>query len=162
MMVCDSCSQEVRFGWRDGNPGWWHREGVDHTGRPVLAPVIEEIIEIPDPEIPCHPVSVEDFPPRSGIRTTVSAVLKNGWELRRLTHTRGPYVGAKGDVLSISDVVVMGARQPPGLDGESRVAVGSWRDGKFDFGYIGTLRDGQLSPVKVDATTMKNWIKGNA
>lgn len=159
-MICRACREEVRFGYRDGNPGWLHREEKDHPGQPMIAPQAVEETPLPEVEVPQHNVTAEDFPPRSGIRQVINLVRKQGWDLRRLTQSRGPYIGAKGDVLSISEVTVLAAVGPARLDGGVPVAVGSWRDGSFDFAYIGEIVKGNLSPTKVDATTMKNWIKG--
>lgn len=123
---------------------------------------------IPPIEVPCHPVDPDSFPARSGIRQVISLVAKTeGWELRRLTHARGPYIGANGECLSVSDTIVLGASRPArcwagGFDVGTRIAVASWRDGKFDHAFIGTIRDGALNPQLVDATTMKRWIKGIA
>lgn len=117
--------------------------------------------EIPPVEIPCHPLEVEDLPPRSGMRQVANLLLKtDGWELRRLTHARGPYIGQSGECLSISDTIVIGGRCK--VDDGTRIAVASWRDGKFDHAFIGTIRGGTLDPRLVDATTMKDWIKGIA
>jgi len=167
--TCSVCGQEVRWGTRAGRTMYHHREVVDHlpvfgnmTSPPVRIQVEDEEADqgVPEIEIPCHPIDPSELPPRSGLRQVANLVEKQGWELRRLTHVRGPYVGAKDKVLSISDVIVLGARGPARLDGTVPVVVGSWRDGKFDFGYIGVIQDGRLSPRKVDATSMKNWIKG--
>lgn len=159
-MICGDCRAEVRFGWRDGQPGWWHREDVGHPGIPVCPPEVEQIDPLPPVEVWCHPVEPDTFAPRSGIRQVVNLVDKTeGWERYRLTHARGPYTGAKGELLSISDTIVLGARNVL-LDGTVRVAVASWRDGKFDFAFVGLIQGGRLTPYKVDATTMKNWIKG--
>lgn len=117
------------------------------------------VVELPPVEIPCHPVDVSTFAPRSGIRQVCNLVAKQGWELVRLTHARGPYVGASGACLSISDTIVLAARKVR-VDGSTNVAVGSWRDGKFDFAFTGTIQNGNLSTTKADATQMKNWIKG--
>lgn len=114
---------------------------------------------IPPPEIPRHDVEVESLPPRSGMRQVANLVLKTeGWELRRLTAARGPYLGADGSVLSISDTLVLGARGPE-VDGGVAIAVASWRDGKFDTAYAGRLRDGVAHVDPVNATDLKNWIK---
>jgi len=41
--LCTRCDQEVRYGYRDGQPGWWHREAVDHSARHgVPGPTREE------------------------------------------------------------------------------------------------------------------------
>lgn len=165
-MICRTCREEVRFGRRDGNPGWWHRENVDHGCFPIPKPEVEEVEPLPPVEIPGHKVEPKDEVVPGGVRTVVNLLAKRGWELRRLTHARGPYVGAKGDVLSISDTVVLGAREVPrcergGLDRPDRIAVASWRDGKFDLAYVGYIRDGQITVTeRANATTMKAWIKG--
>jgi hypothetical protein len=140
-----------------------------------------------EPEIPRvievhkHPVDPADFAPTSGIRqianlvSGVTRVMPNGktstsqkhppaapgWELISLTHARGPYMGSKGEVLSISDTHLLKARGPVALDGTRRVAVASWRDGKFDFAYIGTIKDSNLSPVRVSSDELKGWVKGS-
>jgi hypothetical protein len=172
-MICQRCGEEVRFGWRHGLPGWWHREDVDHEADPVVPeartydldedgePII--IVPPPEPEVACHDVSIDDFPPRSGIRQICNLVKKTpGWELRRLTASRGAYLGAKGQVLSTSDSVVLGARGPARLDGSVPIAVASWRDGAFDFAHIGAITDSHQVPMtKVSSTDMKGWIKGD-
>lgn len=120
----------------------------------------EESVQIPAPEVVCHPIDVEDLPPRSGLRQVANLVLKQGWELRRLTASRGPYLGSKDQVLSVSDSVVLGARGPARLDGSVPVVVGSWRDGAFDFALTGLISGGRCTTTRVNATEMKNWIKG--
>lgn len=85
-----------------------------------------------------------------------------GWELVNITHSRGPYRGSKGEVLSVSDTHVLRARGPVGVDGSRRVAVGSWRDLAFDFAFIGTIRGGRLTDTRrVGSDEMKDWIKGH-
>lgn len=122
----------------------------------------EEVAPLPPVEVHCHPVEVESFPPRSGIRQICNTVLKaEGWEIRRLTHSRGPYLGSKGECLSISDTIILGASKAPELDGSRHIAVASWRDGKFDFAYVGAIISGNLSPRRVNSTEMKDWIKGD-
>lgn len=159
-MICRECRAVVKYGWRHGRPGWWHREDLDHEAFPIVAPEEEEVEEVPPVEVPSHTVTAEDFAPRSGIRQVINLVGKTeGWELRRLTSARGPYLGAKSQVLGISDVVVLGARCDP-LDGPPRIAVGSWRDGKFDFAYIGIIQDRRFVTHRVKSTGLKNWIKG--
>lgn len=83
-----------------------------------------------------------------------------GWELRRLTHARGPYVGANGECLSISDTIVLGARQS-GLDDGYRIAVASWRDGSFDFAYTGVVKGGIVATTAANSNALKAWIKDN-
>lgn len=208
--TCSVCSQEVRFGRREGGPAiWLHKNDTDHAAilgyiqtdedRAEIERQLDlprqrddgttyttreydleryrkskkfreaeeqddetpEPVEIPAPEVARHDVTAGDFPPRSGIRQIINLVARQGWELRRLTHARGPWVGAAGEVLSISDSVVLGARSPAALDGSVRVAVASWRDGAFFSGYTGTLKDGHMITESTDSKTMKNWIKGN-
>lgn len=114
---------------------------------------------IPEPEMRATPVEVDSLPPRSGMRQIANLVLKtDGWELRRLTAARGPYVGSDGSVLSISDSLVLGAVGPE-LDGGRVIAVASWRDGKFDHAYAGRLSDGVAKVNPVNATELKAWIK---
>lgn len=139
---------------RDKDVDRRRRRQAELRGEPLQTEVF-----VPPVETACHPVDVDSFAPRSGIRQVVNLVARSGWELRRLTHARGPYIGAGGEVLSISDSVVLGATGPDRLDGTTPVAVASWRDGKFDFAYTGIIKDGRLSTTKADATTMKGWIK---
>lgn len=164
-----------------------HREDVDHT--PVFgnnSPVAfvrtaEEVEEeaIPPVEIPTHDVDLSEFTPQSGIRqianlvTGATRVMPNGksskslkhppmapgWELVNLTHSRGPYMGSKGNMLSVSDCHVLRARARR-VDGTVKIAVASWRDGDFEFAYIGTIKDGRLAPERVSSDAMKQWIKG--
>lgn len=116
---------------------------------------------IPPVEVPCHPVEPDTLPPRSGLRQVINLAARQGWERKRLTHARGPYMGGRNQVLSISDSVVLEVHAPRELDGSYRWAVASWRDSKFDFAFIGTARRGaRLEIHGVDATTLKNWIKG--
>jgi len=123
--------------------------GVDPDG---VAP-------LPEPERRRTTIPVDDLAPRSGMRQIANLVEKTaGWELRRLTTARGPYLGADGSVLSISDSLVLGARGPE-VDGEARVAVASWRDGKFDSAYAGTIRGRRIETHPVNATELKSWIK---
>lgn len=165
-MLCRECRAEVRFGTRGGNPGWWHREEADHKTFPVPKPEEPEVKPLPAPEVPSRPVEPKDEAVPGGVRTITNLLRKRGWELRRLTHARGPYLGANGDVLSISDTVVLGAREKPrcprgGLDRPPRIAVASWRDRKFDFAYVGHVTGNHITvEARVNATEMKSWIKG--
>lgn len=118
-----------------------------------------EIVPLPEPEIPRHDVTAEDFPPRSGIRQIVNLVTKTpGWELVRFTHARGPWIGSKGTMLSVSDSVVLGARGPEGVDGVP-IAVGTWRDGAFKTAYTGVLKAGHLTTIGANSKALKTWIK---
>lgn len=163
MMICRECSEDVKYGWRGGVPGWLHREEKDHPGFPVIKPEHEPPPEIPAPEVLAEPVEASSFPPRSGIRQVINLINKTqGWTLYRLTHSRGPRLGAKGDVLSISDTIVVGGREDPGLDGSVRFAIGLWVDGDFARGYTFTVRppSRNIWPDMVNSTDLKAWIKG--
>ena len=119
--------------------------------------------EIPEPEIACHTIEVSDLRPRSGILGMANLILGRnkdkvqGWELRRLTHTRGPYVGARGQVLSIDDFIVLGAAGP-----ENRVAVAAWRNYDYDFGYAGVIdaASKKIRTTPANSTELRSWIKG--
>lgn len=116
-------------------------------------------VVLPEPEIMPVSVKPEHFPPRSGIRQIIGLIGKQGWELRRLTIGRGPWIGATGKMLSISDVWVLGVRGPE-VDGVRRVGVACWRDGSFEFAQFGTLKAGVLTVTRGSSTDLKNWIKG--
>jgi hypothetical protein len=116
---------------------------------------------LPEPEVRRTDVEVDELPPRSGMRQIANLLMNSpDWGLRRLTRARGPYVGADGSVLSISDSLVIGGRGPE-VDGGVAVAVGSWRDGKFDSAYAGILRGRRFEVHPVNATELKSWIKEN-
>lgn len=152
VMVCADCGQEVRFGWRDRVSGWWHREETDHLGRPVVphpAPYATPIY--PEPEVPCHPITKDDLRPRSGPLQVFNLLGKEGWEVRRMTASRGPYITAKGEVSRTADSIVIGA-----VHSDGRRLVGVWVDVKFEAAYIGR----GTHMVSCNATDLKNWIKG--
>ena len=164
--TCSACGEEVRWGTRLGRTMYLHRTEVDHL--PVLgnnAPVAlvrtpeEPPAEpVPEPEILSHSIEISDLRNRSGVKQVANLVIKHGWELVSLTHARGPYVGSKGTVLSISDVIVLRARDTRLDEDPTRMRgiVASWRDYDYDFGYALSQR----SPHKVNATELKEWIKG--
>jgi hypothetical protein len=155
-MICRTCRAPVRYGRRHERHGWWHREDLDHDAFPIPEPEVIADPVIPPIEIACHAVEPKDEIVPGGVRTITNLLAKRGWELRRLTHARGPYIGAKGEALSISDTIVLGAVGPRSLDGKVLRAVASWRDGKFDFAYA----LGGDSMTKVNATELRNFIKG--
>ena len=227
-MQCSACGEEIRFGYRDGQEAYWHREPVDHApihGHRMAFATQEEIrrqreevvrhmddgtpyttaeweiskdkdlarrkrrlaelrgeeeaeVVIPEPEVARHDLDPTSFAPTSGIAQVVNLVtgvtrrmpsgksskskkhppMAPGWELRRLTGARGPYLGADGTILSVSDTVVLGARGPE-VDGGVAIAVASWRDGDFDTAYVGRLKDGVVKVEPVNATELKAWIK---
>lgn len=159
-MICRTCREEVRFGWRVGTPDWWHQGEVDHQAFPIVPDSRKPPPVIPPVEIPCHPVDPASFAPRSGIRQVINLLAKHGWELRSITHARGPYIGSSGEMLSMSDTIVIRSRGPVRLDDTRRIAVASWRDGAFDFSFIGTIKGGLCRPFSANSSEMKDWIKG--
>lgn len=160
-MICKKCGEPVRFGWRYNTPGWWHRDAKDHEGLPVVEPTDDRPEPIPPVERPCEPFDPSTLSPRSGVRQIIKVVHDNGWDLRSITSSRGPYMGSKGEMLSISDSLVLRSRGPVSLDGTYRIAVASWRDAKFDFAFIGTVKDGHASVTKANSDEMKDWIRGH-
>lgn len=115
--------------------------------------------EVPEPFVTAQPVGPEDFPPRSGIRQIHSLATKTaGWDVVGFTLAIGPYMGSRGQVLSISDSVKMVMRGPT-VDSGVRVAVASWRDGAFDFAYTGILKDGVVTTEPTNSNGLKAWIK---
>lgn len=116
--------------------------------------------EVPAPEVLSHPITKAELRPRSGVLQMFNLVSKTpDWEVRRLTASRGPYVGARGQVLSISDAIVMGMRGPT-LDGATQVAVASWRDYKFDFAWTGMMRNGIVATQPANSEGLKTFIRG--
>lgn len=127
--------------------------------------------EVPEPFVTAQPVGPDDFPARSGIRQIHSLVTKtDGWEVASFTLAIGPYVGGRGQVLSISDSVKMVMGGPTiehgyadplegWVDSGRRVAVASWRDGAFDFAYTGILKDGVVTTEPANSMALKAWIK---
>jgi hypothetical protein len=115
--------------------------------------------EVPEPCVTAQPVGPDDFPARSGIRQIYNLVEKTaGWEVVNFTLAIGPYVGARGEVLSISDSVKMVMRGP-GVDSGVRVAVASWRDGAFDSAYTGILKGNTVHTQPANSNALKAWIK---
>ena len=157
MMVCSTCRGETRFDWRIHR--WTHREDSDHEIFPVV-PAAEEVDdfepegEIPEPEVRATPKTVEDLPPRSGMRQIANLIdgLPN-WKLLGITYARGPYLSSAGKLLSISDSIVIRALS---LD-KSHGVVAFWRDAKFDFAYT---RVGKEDWKKMTSTELKTFIKG--
>lgn len=152
MMVCSSCRRETRFDWRTHR--WTHRDDSDHEIAPVV-PVGEETDEepvepIPEPEVRATPKTVEDLPPRSGMRQIANLLVNEGWQLS-ISYARGPYLSAAGKMLSVSDSIVI-----RGLD-NGRQIVGSWRDAKFDFAYV--RPNGQKHWVAATSSDLKTFIK---
>lgn len=120
--------------------------------------------EVPEPYVTAQPLTAADLAPRSGMLKIYNlATGRNkdkvqGWEVVGLTLAIGPYVGARGQVLSISDSIKMVFRGP-GVDNGRRVAVASWRDGAFDFAYTGILKGGTVYTQPANSNALKAWIK---
>lgn len=215
--TCSTCHQEVRWGWRDGREGWWHRDPVDHqpvfgrrfnvadaaevqrqldlprtrldkdgneeiyTARELQVKAMnkaarermaeegldeEEIermqqVEIPKPEVRKTTIERADERCPQGAKNLLNAAAKAGWQVRRLTYSRGPWVGAAGQVLSISDLVVVGVVDQA-VDTDYRYGVACWRDGKVVSCWYGE-RDGDRVPMELTTIThLKNIMKGAA
>lgn len=121
----------------------------------------EEIaaLEIPIPEPEVRKTAIERSDPRcpQGARNLMNAAAKAGWEVRRLTYSRGPWLGSKGNVLSISDLVACGV-----VDSDRRYGVASWRDGKVVSAWYGE-REGDRVPMALTTITdLKKRMKGDA
>jgi hypothetical protein len=91
-----------------------------------------------------------------GARIFINLAAKVGWAITRLTYARGPYLGAKGKSLGVSDSVVLHLRGPV-VDGAPLQAVGSWRDGKSDFAY----QVHRSTRTRVGARALTEWMKEN-
>jgi hypothetical protein len=114
-------------------------------------------VEIPEPEVRKTPIERADERCPQGARNLMNAASKAEWEVRRLTYSRGPWLGAKGNVLSISDMVVCGV-----VDSDRRYGVASWRDGKVVSAWYGE-REGDRVPMALTTITdLKKRMKGDA
>lgn len=180
--VCGRCGQEIRWGERHSRMGWWHREDVDHHvihGRPsepmpwnpehTDAEEDHHANEIPEPELRAIRLrSDREFVvnaageavlaevPR-GARTIINLARKHGWEVLEPSYARGSIMHATQDrVTRVSDLLLVRARLRA-LDGTTQVAVASWRDGKFDYAFIGRRPP---HTDKVDSKTLKAFLKG--
>jgi hypothetical protein len=114
---------------------------------------------IPEPEVRCTDVPITDLRPRSGILQMVNLINRtDGWTLKRITYARGPWVGARGQVLSISDHHKVSALGPV-LDTGQRFVVASWRDMEFKTGYVGVIRGRVIYPEPRNSNDIKTFIK---
>lgn len=89
-----------------------------------------------------------------GARTLINLATKLGWDVVRLTYARGPYIGAKGGSLGVSDSVVLVVRGPV-LDGSNVYGVASWRDGKSQWAW--RVVDRKIDAV--GARALSAWMK---
>jgi len=101
--------------------------GTTKTGKPAMATSYAARIE-PAPGFEL------DIAIPGGVNTTLSAAAAAGWEVRRLTYSRGPFLSSSGKSLGVSDFVVIGLAGPM-VDGGRVYGVASWRDGKSYFGW---------------------------
>lgn len=102
------------------------------------------------------PTGPREVPVPGGVRTIINLAEKIGWEVTRLTYARGPYLGASGKSLGVSDSVVLHVRGVT-LDGRQLHGVGSWRDGKSDTAY----QIENKTITKTGANDLKAWMKEN-
>lgn len=96
-----------------------------------------------------------------GARALVNQVQKaDGWELRRFTYARGPFVSAKSQSLGVSDSFVVGFAAPV-VDGRRWYGVASWRTP--DGGDPQVLFGWRITPARtvdpIGVAALKTWIK---
>jgi hypothetical protein len=124
-------------------------EELDEDGQPVYTSE-----PLPAPEIRATPVDMKDPRVTQGVRNMINPALKVGWHVKRLTYSRGPRVGSKGQALSISDSISLILRSG---DNQHQVCA-VWVDGKSAFAYTQTTRQ---SPVKTGSKAAIAFIKEN-
>lgn len=129
------------------------REETSHELEPI------EVRSVPMPHkgrmfVGCSDGSVAVATVPGGTRTLLNLAAKQGWEVLRLTYSRGPYLGALGGSLGVSDSVlcILGG---PVVDGGRLWAVASWRDGEADWAM--QITKGHSTLVGMKALT--TWIK---
>lgn len=112
-------------------------------------------------ERPCRAVAMEDFPARSGIRQTLNKLKKNGFEIVRLTGSRGTVLTPGGDDAgNIGDSVVCLAIERV----RGRVLMATWMekpDGKMTLAWarVGTKdQNYYYGYASKTATELKAWI----
>lgn len=106
----------------------------EEEGSDVFEPIEVHRIDLPRSGrllvgCPDGTVAVAAVP--GGARIIINLAKKQGWDVTRLTYSRGPYMGAGGKSLGISDRVVLHVRGPV-VDGNRLWGIASWRDGKSD------------------------------
>lgn len=100
------------------------------------------------------PHGFREVPVPGGVRTIINRATELGWEIQRLTYARGPYLGANGKSLGVSDTVVLRVRGPV-VDGHHVYGLGSWRDGKSDWAWA--VQNKTISSV--GARALVAWMK---
>jgi hypothetical protein len=94
--------------------------------------------------------SVRQVTTPGGARTILNLAAKVGWEVLRLSYSRGPYIGARGESLGVSDILILVVRAPI-VDGIVNGGVASWRDDKSDWAWL--VSDGKTTNVGVRELT---------
>lgn len=132
-------------------------EAEENEGEIPVRPL--EPIEVASTPMPTEGVLVLDdreIPVPGGVRILVNLAAKVDWEITRLTYSRGPYLGAAGGSLGVSDYIVMHVRGPV-VDGHPLVGVASWRDGKSD--SVWQVENGYVT--QSGARALAAWMKEN-
>lgn len=132
----------------------------DDEGSDVIEPIELRRINLPQKGrllvgTPDGEVIVAQVP--GGARTIINLAAKIGWSVTRLTFARGPYIGAKGTSLGVSDSVVLHV-QGVQVDGSVLMGVACWRDGKSDGAY--RIKDRTLIDHP-GAKALIAWMKEN-
>lgn len=127
----DELGGDHAFCW--GTPAWPPPPSThthDSTTDDDYKEPIPDTIEVPSTEVD----QTDDRVPR-GARTLIKQALKAGWELRKITYSRGPWMHSlHWTPISTSDLLVV--RLVGMVDTERRAVVACWRDGKFDHAYL--------------------------
>lgn len=131
----------------------------DEEGHDDIEPVEVRTINLPNKGrvfIGCSDGTVAVAQVPGGVRTILNLAAKIGWEVERLTYARGPYLGANGKSLGVSDSVVLLVRGPI-VDGTPLLGVASWRDAKSDWAW----RVHNKTTTSVGAKALIAWMKEN-
>jgi hypothetical protein len=100
------------------------------------------------------PDGPREVPVPGGVRTLLNLAERLGdWEVLRLTYARGPYLGANGSSLGVSDSITLMMRST--LDSKPVYAVASWRDGKSDWAW----KVIDKHAYRVGAKALNAWMK---
>lgn len=128
-------------------------EEDDDTGSDVLEPIEVHCTDMPHKGV--FEIGGREVAVPGGVRTVLNLAAKQDWDVERLTYSRGPYLGANGKSLGVSDCVVLRLRGPV-VDGAQLRGVASWRDGKADWAW---RLDGRTTTRLENMTALKNLIK---
>lgn len=116
----------------------------------------EEESELEPVEVFAEDVDRKDPRVPQGVRNVLKKVDAAEWRVLSLRYSRGPYLGAKGGSLGVSDFVVLKVRG--GLDSDPMAGVASWRNGKSHTVWL--LR-GRRNPEPTTITALKICIEEN-